>query len=94
MAQVHPGGLWEAPLAAAAAGYRLEARYGTDTAPFIFDDPYRHWPTLGDLDLHLFNEGRHRRLWEVLGHTLGSRRVRWHRLRRVGPNARAVPCGR
>jgi len=36
-------------------------------AGFVFDDPYRHWPTLGDLDLHLFNEGRHRRLWEVLG---------------------------
>ena len=24
-------------------------------------------PTVGDLDLHLFNEGRHRRLWQVLG---------------------------
>ncbi|MGI9034304.1 MAG: 1,4-alpha-glucan branching protein GlgB [Acidimicrobiales bacterium] len=24
-------------------------------------------PTLGDQDLHLFGEGRHRRLWEVLG---------------------------
>ena len=24
-------------------------------------------PTVGELDLHLFNEGRHRRLWRVLG---------------------------
>ncbi|MHC4844791.1 MAG: 1,4-alpha-glucan branching protein GlgB [Planctomycetota bacterium] len=24
-------------------------------------------PTVGELDLHLFNEGRHRRLWEILG---------------------------
>ena len=30
-------------------------------------DPYRFLPTLGDVDLHLFNEGTHRRLWEVLG---------------------------
>ncbi|HMJ13587.1 MAG TPA: 1,4-alpha-glucan branching protein GlgB [Polyangiaceae bacterium] len=31
------------------------------------DDPYRFLPTIGELDLHLFNEGTHRRLWEVLG---------------------------
>lgn len=30
-------------------------------------DPYSFWPTLGDTDLHLFNEGNHRRLYEVLG---------------------------
>ena len=34
---------------------------------YRFDDPYRSWPTIGELDLHLFGEGRHRRLWEVLG---------------------------
>ncbi|HET9956505.1 MAG TPA: 1,4-alpha-glucan branching protein GlgB [Polyangiaceae bacterium] len=31
------------------------------------DDPYRFLPTLGELDQHLFSEGTHRRLWEVLG---------------------------
>ncbi|MGC0363211.1 1,4-alpha-glucan branching enzyme [Rhodococcus sp. 27YEA15] len=30
-------------------------------------DPYRFLPTLGELDLHLFGEGRHERLWDVLG---------------------------
>ena len=30
-------------------------------------DPYRFLPTLGDVDLHLFNEGTHRRLWKKLG---------------------------
>ncbi len=30
-------------------------------------DGYRFLPTLGDLDLHLIGEGRHERLWEVLG---------------------------
>jgi 1,4-alpha-glucan branching enzyme len=28
---------------------------------------YRFLPTLGELDLHLIGEGRHERLWEVLG---------------------------
>ena len=30
-------------------------------------DPYSFWPTLGETDLHLFNEGNHRRLHEALG---------------------------
>ncbi|MEU6830338.1 1,4-alpha-glucan branching protein GlgB [Nocardia beijingensis] len=30
-------------------------------------DGYRFLPTLGELDLHLIGEGRHERLWEVLG---------------------------
>ena len=68
MRQVDQGGLWEGDLEPSAAGYRLEVVYGAPGAPgFVFDDPYRLWPTLGDVDLHLFNEGRHRRLWEVLG---------------------------
>ncbi len=32
-----------------------------------FEDAYRFLPTLGDMDLHLFGEGRHLRLWEKLG---------------------------
>lgn len=31
------------------------------------EDPYRFLPTLGDVDLHLFNEGNHRRLWDHMG---------------------------
>ncbi|MEO8620036.1 MAG: 1,4-alpha-glucan branching protein GlgB [bacterium] len=30
-------------------------------------DPYRHPPTVGDVDLYLFNEGTHRQLWTMLG---------------------------
>ncbi|MGW1990486.1 1,4-alpha-glucan branching protein GlgB [Embleya sp. NPDC001921] len=45
--------------------YRLEVRYeGTELHT---DDPYRFLPTLGEFDLHLISEGRHERLWEVLG---------------------------
>ena len=50
--------------------YRLEVGYPTpDGGTFgpTVADPYRFLPTLGELDLHLFAEGRHERLWEVLG---------------------------
>ncbi len=33
----------------------------------VQDDPYRFLPTVGEIDLHLFNQGRHLRLWEKLG---------------------------
>ncbi|OBF50445.1 1,4-alpha-glucan branching protein GlgB [Mycolicibacterium monacense] len=50
--------------------YRLEVGYdhGGDQ-PHIHHtaDAYRFLPTLGEMDLHLFSEGRHERLWEVLG---------------------------
>src|ERR1700757_3881598 len=46
--------------------YRLEVSYhGSDRPPAA--DAYRFLPTLGEVDLHLFGEGRHERLWEVLG---------------------------
>ncbi|WP_309671336.1 1,4-alpha-glucan branching protein GlgB [Gemmatimonas sp.] len=46
--------------------YRLEITFG-DGRTVLRDDPYRFLPTLGEMDLHLFNEGRHLRLWEKLG---------------------------
>ena len=46
--------------------YRLEVVYD-DGTPQTVADAYRFLPTLGEVDLHLFNEGRHERLWEVLG---------------------------
>ena len=41
--------------------------YFDDGAIWERDDPYRFLPTLGDVDLHLFNEGTHRQLWTKLG---------------------------
>jgi len=83
--------LWEAHLDRAAAGYMLEAVYSPGSPSFVFDDPYRHWPTLGDLDLHLFNEGRHRRLWEVLGaHPRRHEGVTGTAFAVWAPNAKAV----
>ncbi len=46
--------------------YRLRFRFA-DGATWERDDPYRFLPTLGDVDLHLLNEGTHRRLGERLG---------------------------
>ena len=59
-------GIWEAQHDGAPVAYRIAAAYGDDDET-ITGDPYRHLPTLGDIDLHLIAEGRHERLWQVLG---------------------------
>ncbi|MFI0794524.1 1,4-alpha-glucan branching protein GlgB [Micromonospora rubida] len=59
--RVHDAGVFEALVAGEVLDYRVEV----DGA--VHDDPYRHPPTLGELDLHLIGEGRHERLWEALG---------------------------
>ncbi len=59
-------GVWEGVRAGAAAPYRIATTY-PDSPGFVADDPYRHLPTLGELDLHLIAEGRHEQLWRVLG---------------------------
>ncbi|HEX6150545.1 MAG TPA: 1,4-alpha-glucan branching protein GlgB [Nocardioides sp.] len=46
-------------------GYKLAVAYDGPTT--VVDDPYRFLPTLGEVDLHLINEGRHENLWQVLG---------------------------
>ncbi|MFI5779156.1 1,4-alpha-glucan branching protein GlgB [Nocardia sp. NPDC051570] len=46
--------------------YRLMVSYpGGQTV--LDADGYRFLPTIGELDLHLIGEGRHERLWDVLG---------------------------
>ncbi|HEX4684279.1 MAG TPA: 1,4-alpha-glucan branching protein GlgB, partial [Gemmatimonadaceae bacterium] len=46
--------------------YRLRFHYA-DGAIWEREDPYRFLPTVGEVDLHLFNEGNHRGLWKKLG---------------------------
>jgi len=62
------GALFEAflPYAELPLRYRMRLR-SHDGTTWERDDPYRFTPTLGEIDLHLFNEGTHRRLWEKLG---------------------------
>jgi len=59
------GGMFAGMLAEHPGDYRLRVAY--DGQEVVGDDPYRWLPTVGELDLHLINEGRHERLWEVLG---------------------------
>ncbi|MCR8725684.1 1,4-alpha-glucan branching protein GlgB [Frigidibacter sp. ROC022] len=48
-----------------AGPYRLRAEAGV--RQWDWDDPYGFAPVLGELDEYLLGEGRHRRLWQVLG---------------------------
>jgi 1,4-alpha-glucan branching enzyme len=71
MKMVHPAGVFEGRMDCDGddALYELEAVYrrGRQESTVRFHDAYRAWPTLGEMDTYLFGEGRHRRLWEVLG---------------------------
>jgi len=61
-------GVWQGLVAATSVpDYRIRTVYEASSSPWIADDPYRHLPTLGELDLHLISEGRHEKLWEALG---------------------------
>ena len=90
MERVDPAGIFEVALPAGSLPdyrLRLENREGGWT----IDDAYRFLPTLGELDLHLVGEGRHRQLWLKLG----SRRMRHQDVEGVAfavwaPNARGV----
>jgi 1,4-alpha-glucan branching enzyme len=67
------GGIWQGYTLTGLSDYTIEARYDDDTV-WASDDPYRFSPTLGDVDIHLIGEGRHERLWDVLGAHFRS----WH----------------
>jgi 1,4-alpha-glucan branching enzyme len=61
MRRVHAEGVFEVTVPGTVLDYRIDADGR------ISDDPYRHAPTVGPFDLHLIGEGRHERLWTVLG---------------------------
>ena len=63
---------WVAPLEDDLShDYRFRITY-PGLEPKIVADPYHFLPTLGELDQHLISEGRHERLWEVLGANVRS----------------------
>ena len=72
------------------ADYRFDVSYaGGDT--WLVDDPYRFWPTLGDVDLYLLGEGRHERLWNRLGsHVIEHQGVTGTAFAVWAPGARSV----
>ncbi len=93
MTRTHPSGIFEAPVPPGTDHYHLEADYGSPgwVTTFTFHDPYRAWPTLGELDLHLLGEGHHHRLWTVLGaHPRAHQGVAGVSFAVWAPNARAA----
>ena len=46
--------------------YKLRVQQADGTSTTLYD-PYSFLPTLGELDLHLWSEGRHERVYEKLG---------------------------
>jgi 1,4-alpha-glucan branching enzyme len=65
---IHSDGLFEiqVPNFADIPAYRFRVHYAGEKV-FTLRDPYAFLPTLGDLDLHLFGEGKHARVYEKLG---------------------------
>ena len=62
------GGLFGAFIAGATLPMRYRLRFSfAGGATWERGDPYRFLPTVGEVDLHLFNEGTHRELWNMLG---------------------------
>jgi 1,4-alpha-glucan branching enzyme len=63
----HAGhGIWHGRAAGRQQAYTLHTTY--ESGPdWQADDPYRFLPSLGDVDLYLFGEGRHEKLWQVMG---------------------------
>jgi 1,4-alpha-glucan branching enzyme len=64
----HPAGVFEGLVEGAELplAYELEVTYA-DGGTYTLRDPYSFPPTLGELDLHLFAEGGHEKIYEHLG---------------------------
>lgn len=59
-------GIWMAILPGAEIrDYQVRATYGE--TEHLTHDGYRFLPSISDFDKHLFNEGRHEQLWNILG---------------------------
>jgi len=68
LGRLHPAGLFEGrvPYRRPLVPYRLRVRYADGTT-LTKPDPYYFAPQLTDLDLYLFGEGTHHRIWAKLG---------------------------
>src|SRR6266496_2942592 len=68
MFQIDPRGLFQVEISALTQipAYRFRIHYSDGTV-IDLRDPYSFLPTVGELDLHLFAEGRHEGIYEKLG---------------------------
>ena len=59
-------GIWQGRARGNKQAYTLEATF--ESGPdWQSEDAYRFTPTIGELDLYLFAEGRHEKLWDAMG---------------------------
>lgn len=69
--------------------YQLERHYGNNI--FTAADPYQFLPEIGEMDLYLFNQGEHHRVFEVMGaHTRTPGGVAGTAFTVWAPNAKRV----
>src|SRR6478672_8025138 len=62
------GGFFVGFLPGVSVPFRYHLRFiAEDGTTWERGDAYRHWPTIGEMDLYLFREGTHRQLWTMLG---------------------------
>ena len=68
MRKTAPEGLFEVrfPRLKKHFNYWVEKHF-PDGSSFVSEDPYHFLPGLGEMDLYLFNEGEHHRIYDVLG---------------------------
>jgi 1,4-alpha-glucan branching enzyme len=59
-------GLWQGFAPGGGQAYRLETSY-SNGPDWVSDDPYRFVPSVGEVDLYLWGQGRHEQLWQVFG---------------------------
>lgn len=59
-------GLWHGFAPGPGQAYVVETTYANGPS-WTADDPYRFVPSVGEVDLYLWGEGRHEQLWQVLG---------------------------
>jgi 1,4-alpha-glucan branching enzyme len=91
MQRTREEGLFEAAFEGEPDVFTYVLRLRDEHGERVVEDPYRFLPTLGDVDIHLCGEGRHRRLHEQIGShviehggVLGTAFAVW------APNARRV----
>ncbi len=59
-------GLWQGFAPGPGQAYTVETAYANGPS-WTAEDPYRFVPSVGEVDLYLWGEGRHEQLWDVLG---------------------------
>ena len=91
LAKVHPEGFFSGTLPDGTQRFDYRLRLSAGSESWIVDDPYGFGPVLGELDEHLFAEGRHLELYRRLGsHPMTHEGVKGVAFALWAPNARRV----